>query len=120
MSYALIPEGFELKKVTKLQKDAVDEYFGKERRGTYFSEFLGNETTPLLIGGAALLVALPLLTKLFFDSLDLEKIILSDEQKLRIERGFRAALIASPFIAPFVIGKEGLDVAGEVWEKYGP
>ena len=40
MAYTLIPEGFTLKKVTKAEKDAVDEYFGRERRGTYLEELL--------------------------------------------------------------------------------
>jgi hypothetical protein len=61
MPFTLIPDGFELKKVTALQKEAVDEYFGRERRGTNVSSFLGNENTPLLIGGAALVALTPLL-----------------------------------------------------------
>ena len=51
MAYALIPNDFELTKVTKAQKDAVDEHFGRERRGTYFEGFLSNTNTPLVIGG---------------------------------------------------------------------
>ena len=30
MAYALIPADFTLKKVSKAEKDAVDEYFGRE------------------------------------------------------------------------------------------
>ena len=51
MPYTLIPDGFELKKVTKLQKDAVDEHFGRERIGSYLDNFLGNSNTPIVIGG---------------------------------------------------------------------
>ena len=49
MAYTLIPEGFTLKKVSKAEKDAVDEYFGRERRGTYLEELLGNPALPSAI-----------------------------------------------------------------------
>jgi len=51
MAYALIPEGFELKQVTKLQQQAVDEYFGRERKGTYIDGILSNPNTPIVVGG---------------------------------------------------------------------
>jgi len=69
MAYALIPEGFELKKVTKLQQQAVDEYFGRERRGKYLSELLSNPTGPPIIAGIIGLASLPTLLKLIFDTL---------------------------------------------------
>ena len=46
MAYALIPADFTLKKVSKAEKDAVDEYFGRERRGTYFEGLLSNPAIP--------------------------------------------------------------------------
>ena len=48
MPYVLIPDGFALKKVTKAQQDAVDEYFGRERRGSYFNTLIDNPTTATL------------------------------------------------------------------------
>ena len=54
MAYSLIPDGFELKKVTKQQKDAVDEYFGRERRGSYIESLLSNTSTPTLLATAAI------------------------------------------------------------------
>ncbi len=69
MAYALSPDGFELKKVTKLQQQAVDEYFGRERRGKYFSELLSNPTGPPIIAGIIGLASLPTLLKLIFDTL---------------------------------------------------
>jgi len=69
MAYVLIPEGFELKKVTKLQQAAVDEYFGRKRRGTYISELLANPTAPPIIAGIIGLASLPTLLKLIFDAL---------------------------------------------------
>ena len=69
MAYALIPEGFELKKVTKLQQQAVDEYFGRQRRGTYISEFLSNPNGPPIVAGLIGLASAPTLLKLIFDAL---------------------------------------------------
>ena len=48
MAYVLIPDGFALKKVTKAQQDAVDEYFGRERRGSYLNTLIDNPTTATL------------------------------------------------------------------------
>ena len=82
MPYALIPDGFELKKVTKAEKDAVDEYFGRERKGSYIEGFLSNENTPLLIGAGALALSLPLLIELLLQTQeDALNITLTDKQK---------------------------------------
>ena len=48
MPYALIPDGYSLKKVTKLQKVAVNE----KRRHDDVVALLNNENTPLVVGGA--------------------------------------------------------------------
>jgi hypothetical protein len=69
MAYALIPEGFELKKVTKLQQQAVDEYFGRQRRGTYISELLSNPTIPPILGAIIGLASAPTILGLIFDAL---------------------------------------------------
>ena len=47
MPYVLIPDGYNLKKVTKLQKDAVD----AKRRHDDVVALLENTNTPLVIGG---------------------------------------------------------------------
>ena len=47
MPYVIIPDGFTLKKVTKLQKQAVDAYFRHENTNT----LLDNVNTPLVVGG---------------------------------------------------------------------
>ena len=52
MPYALIPEGFTLKKVTKAQQDAIDEYFGRESRSSYLNTLIENPATTTLVGGA--------------------------------------------------------------------
>jgi len=78
MPYALIPEGFTLKKVTKAQEDAVKEY----RRHEDFKTFLDNETTPLLIGASSLYLLTPALLALFLKLLkDEADIELTPEQK---------------------------------------
>ena len=69
MAYVLIPEGFELKKVTKLQKDAVDAY----NRHENIKAILGNEKVPLLVAGGIVLVSAPTILKLIFDALAKQK-----------------------------------------------
>ena len=65
MPYALIPEGFELKKVTKLQEEAVKAH----RRHEDIVALLGNEKVPALIAGGVLLASAPTILKLIFDAL---------------------------------------------------
>lgn len=47
MAYALIPDGYSLKKVTKLQDQAVN----AKRRHDDVEHLLANPNTPLVIGG---------------------------------------------------------------------
>ena len=47
MPYAIIPDGYTLKKVNKFEKAAVDAYFRHEDTKT----LLGNVNTPLVVGG---------------------------------------------------------------------
>ena len=81
MAYTLIPEGFTLKKVSKAEKDAVDEYFGRQRRGTYLEEFLGNPNAPIVLG---VVVLLPTLLAVFLAVLKDEGVSIPDDltQKL--------------------------------------
>ena len=62
MPFALVPEGFELKKVTKLQKQAVDKYY----RSKSIDTFLANPQAIIFISG---LVATYLGTKAAADAL---------------------------------------------------
>jgi len=113
--YGAVPDDVEIQKLTRAQQNALSRHNLHENINT----FLGNETTPLLMGGIALLAALPILSKLFFDSLELENIIISDQQKEKVTRGFTAALIASPATAPFVVGKKGYDLFESLFERDG-
>ena len=102
----MIPDGYSIKKVTKLQQAAVN----AKRRHDNVTTFLGNETTPLLMGGVTLLAALPILAGLFYKSLEAEGILLTDEQKGKVEVGFRGLLFASPATGPIVLGKKVWDL----------
>tara|TARA_Y100001938_G_C7962706_1_gene365154 strand:- start:434 stop:817 length:384 start_codon:yes stop_codon:yes gene_type:complete len=54
MPFALVPDGFELKKVTKLQKDAVDRYYRHEN----VKELISNPTTlPIIATSVVTLLA---------------------------------------------------------------
>ena len=61
MPYALIPDGYSLKKVTKLQKDAVN----KHNRHETVKEFAGSpQSGTIVAGGVALVLIIPLLKSL--------------------------------------------------------
>ena len=74
MPYALIPDGYNLKKVTRLQKDAVN----SKRRHDNVEALLNNPNTPLVLGGGALLAITPLLFNLFRKIIEDEGINLLD------------------------------------------
>ena len=86
MPYALIPEGFTLKKVTKAQEDAVKDH----RRHEDVKTFLGNETTPVLIGGIAIATLTPALVTIFLALLKEQGVTVDDAQKAGIEGALRA------------------------------
>ena len=96
MAYALIPDGYSLKKVTKLQKQAVNE----KRRHDDVVALLGNETTPILIGGVALAALTPILITLILQLLEEQGAVISNAQKA----GVKAAL-ASGGLSGIVFGK---------------
>ena len=66
MAFVLIPDGFVLKKVTKAQQDAVDEYFGRERRKSYLNNLIDNPTTvTLAVSALTGVFVAPLIKDLF-------------------------------------------------------
>jgi hypothetical protein len=78
MPYALIPDGFELKKVTKAQEQAVN----AKRRHDNVQAFIENENTPFLVGAGALALSLPILIELLLQAQeDALNITLTDKQK---------------------------------------
>jgi len=86
MPYALIPDGFTLKKVTPAQENAVKDH----RRHEDFKTFLDNETTPLLIGATAIAALTPALLALFIKLLEDQGITIDDVQR----EGMKAGLIS--------------------------
>ena len=102
MPYALIPDGYTLKKVTKLQKQAVND----KRRHDDVVAFLSNDGTPALLGSAALLALTPFIIDTFKSALEVENIILSDEQKDKLKTAFEIALVSNPITGPIVIGRK--------------
>ena len=66
MAVVLIPYGFTLKKVTKPEQDAVDEYFGRERRKSYLNNLIDNPTTvTLAVSALTGVFVAPLIKDLF-------------------------------------------------------
>jgi len=81
MPFTLIPDGFELKKVTALQKQAVDEYFGRERHSTNINSILSNPATMQLVGVGALGLGIATYLPLFIEALEAKVGTLSDDFK---------------------------------------
>ena len=102
MHYSLIPDGYTLKKVTKLHKQAVND---KGRHDDVVA-FLSNDGTPALLGSAALLALTPFILDAFKSALEVENIVISDEQKDKLKTAFDIALISTPLTQPFVLGKK--------------
>ena len=81
MAYTLIPEGFTLKQVSKAEKDAVDEYFGRERRGDYLEELLGN---PEFVKAIGAVVLIPTLITVLLAVLKGEGVAIPEETGLKL------------------------------------
>ena len=78
MPYALIPDGYSLKKVTKAQEEAVK----AKRRHDNVQAFIENENTPLLVGAGAVVLSVPFLINLLLQAQeDTLNITLTDKQK---------------------------------------
>ena len=97
MPYALIPEGFTLKKVTKAQEDAVKDH----RRHEDFKTFLDNETTPLLMAATGLYVLTPALFALFLK-------LLKDEADIELTPEQKGALTGA---LPILLGRDPDDTS---------
>jgi len=85
--YALVPDGFTLKKVSKGEEEAIKDH----RRHEDIKTFLSNETTPILIGGAALAALTPIVLSYFLKLLEEQNITITDQQKEALKTGLVAA-----------------------------
>ena len=99
MAYALIPDGYTLKKVTKLQKVAVNE----KRRHDDVLAVLSNENAALGITALGAVLASGTLLALFMKLLD-EELVLDNKKKAELERKFLDASILLLPINPLVFG----------------
>ena len=120
MVYEAVPEGVEIQKLTNAQRDALSRYKIHENINT----FLGNETTPTLIAGAALLVSAPTLLRIIFDALkkqdngfDLKEGVIDYGIFVKdFAEGFFELTGAGTFITPGGSPFEG--EAKDFWDKY--
>ena len=116
MPYALIPDGYTLKSVTKLQKQALTE----KRRHDDVVALLNNENTPLVLGGLVAGFFAVQTSKSVI--VELEGLLgeLSDDVKLAIETGVAKVekeLITDPkswFERKIDIVKLGVSTVGQV------
>ena len=85
MPYALIPDGYSLKKVTKLQKEAVN----AKRRHDDFVALLNNPSGPPTIAVGALIVATPIIIQallpLILEKLEQLGYQLTDQAKAEVQ-----------------------------------
>ena len=115
----MIPEGYTLKKVTELQKQAVS----SKRRHDNMEALLANENTPLVVGAVVLPILTGVLLKLFWNAVESEiGNIFTPEQKMKVEVAFRGLLFASPATGPIALGKKILsgDLGPEASGLLGP
>ena len=97
MPYALIPDGYSLKKVTKLQKVAVNE----KRRHDDVLAVLSNENAALGITALAAVLASGALLALL--KLELDKVGISETEMAKVERAFLdASIVALPISPAFI------------------
>jgi len=101
MVYEAVPDDVEIQKLTAAQRNALS----RHRRHENINTILANENTPLLIGGVALLAALPILYNLFLQSLEEQNILLTDQQKELVKKSYQISFLATPMGAQF-LGKK--------------
>ena len=115
MAYEAVPIDVEIQKLTAAERDALSRYKIHENINT----FLGNETTPKLIAGMALLVSAPILLRLIFEALAKQGNGIDIKEGainyLAFTKDFGEALLDAGGQDPFGLF-EG--EAADFWEKY--
>ena len=117
MPYALIPDGYTLKKVTRAQERAVN----AKRRHDDVLALLNNPTTIPVVGGAALAISAPILLKKIFEALSKQTEALPDIEELGVDYLIFTKDLAEAF---FDISGQGGTTglfkgeAADFWEKY--
>ena len=87
MPYALIPDGYSLKKVTKQQKEAVD----AKRRHDNVSALLNNPNTPVVVGGAVATFFGVRFASDVIQDLESKGVALTDDVKQKVREAVDAA-----------------------------
>ena len=125
MPYALIPDGYTLKKVTKLQKEAVN----AKRRHDDVVALLNNPNGPPTIAVGALIVATPIIIQalwpLIVEKLEALGYVLTEEAKAEVQQAaidgsasiYTTALFKLSPAAPFGALDELL-TGGKTQEKF--
>ena len=80
MPYALIPDGYSLKKVTKLQKQALTD----KRRHDNVMALLNNPNTPVVIGGAVATFFGVRFASDVIEDLESKGVVLTDDVKQKV------------------------------------
>ena len=99
MPYALIPEGYTLKKVTTAQEAAVH----SKRRHDDVLALLNNENTPLIIGGIVTAVLVPVIAKQIAEDLG--------EDQGVIEKSVKTAFYEGTLLGKITKFTQGLDIS---------
>jgi len=87
MPYALIPDGYSLKKVTKQQKEAVD----AKRRHDDIVALLNNPNTPVVVGGAVATFFGVRFASDVIQDLESKGVALTDDVKQKVREAVDAA-----------------------------
>jgi len=105
MAYEAVPDDVEIQKLTSAQRDALSRHKIHENINT----FLGNETTPLLFGGVALLAITPILMNYVRALLVDAGTIIPDVQWDEIKENATSGIVAAAVGAgPQIFSKEGI------------
>ena len=122
MVFAAVPKDVTIEKLTAPQKQALDEYLGKDTRKSILEKIAGNEKVPTLIAGGVILASAPTILKLIFDALA--------KQKPEFDIDIEGAVNYGIFVKDFTEGLFDLTGAGKLagdpfageakdfWDKY--
>ena len=120
MAYALIPDGFTLKKVTKPEAEVVKSHLGRERRGKYFTTLLANPTGPPIVAALIGLASAPTILGLIFAALSKQDPSVKQPEKVDyltfvkdFSEGFFELTGAGKFAGDPFAGE-----AKDFWDKY--
>ena len=122
MVFAAVPNDVTIEKLTAPQKQALDEYLGKDTRKSILEKIAGNEKVPTLIAGGVILASAPTILKLIFEALA--------KQKPEFDIDIEGAVNYGIFVKDFTEGLFDLTGAGKLagdpfageakdfWDKY--